>query len=84
MAVSRLEIRSREPYEGGIAFGDAGAYERLDGVIHFAADPAHPANRLIVDLDRAPRDIEGCVDFRADFCLLQPADPARGNRRLLF
>ncbi len=64
MAVSRLEIRSREPYEGGAAFGDAGAYERLDGVIHFVVDPAHPDNRLIVDLDKAERDAEDRVRDR--------------------
>src|SRR5262249_10057860 len=83
MAVTRLEITSRRPYADGATFGEAGAYERLDGVLHYAVDPAHPANRLIVDLDRAPRDPEGRVHFSGDFCLLQPADPGRGNRRLL-
>lgn len=84
MAVTEPEIHGRRPYEGGRAFAAAGPYERLDGTIHFAVDPAHPANRAIVDLDRAPRDATGRVRFRADFCLLQPSDPARGNRRLLF
>ena len=36
-----------------------------------------------MDLDKAPHDGEGRVRFWADFVLLQPADPARGNRRLL-
>ena len=84
MAVTRLEIESQRPYAEGAAFGEAGPYERLDGTIHFAVDPSHPANELIVDLDRAPRDSAGRVPFRADFCLLRPVDPARGNRRLLF
>src|SRR5436190_2169145 len=84
MAVTRLEVRSRVPYEAGEAFGDAGAYERLDGTLHFAVDPAHPLNEGIVDLDKAPRDAAGLVRFAADFCLLQPVEPARGNGRLLF
>ncbi len=84
MAVSRLQIHARAPYEGGVSFGEVGAYERLDGTIHFAVDPAHAANRLIVDLDRAERDTDGRVHYTAGFCLLQPSDPARGNRRLLF
>src|SRR5919199_4238023 len=84
VAVTRLEIESRRPYAEGAAFGEVGPYERLDGTIHFAVDPGYPANRLIVHLDRAPRDSAGRVQFRADFCLLRPADPARGNRRLLF
>ena len=84
MAVTRLEIHTRVPYAGGIAFGAAGPYERLDGTIHFVVEPEGEANRLIVDLDRAARDDAGRVPFQADFCLLQPADPERGNRRLLF
>src|SRR5438067_12045622 len=84
VAMTRLEIESRRPYAEGAASGEAGPYERVAGTIHFAVDPGHPANRLIVDLDKAPRDAAGRVPFRADFCLLQPADPSRGNRRLLF
>ncbi len=84
MAVMRLKIRARGPYADEVAFGAAGAYERIDGTIHFAADPAHPANALIVDLDKAARDNAGQVQFSADFCLLQPVDAAKANRRLLF
>lgn len=83
MAVTQLEIRARTPYEGGEAFGETGAYERLDGTVRFAVSPDDPANRAIVDLDKAPRDAAGRVHFSADFCLLQPAEPERGNRRLL-
>ncbi len=83
MAVSRLEVRSRGPYEDGAAFGDAGAYERIDGSLHFAVDPEHERNTAIVDLDKAERDAAGMVRFVADFCLLQPVDAGRANRRLL-
>ena len=60
-----------------------GSYERLDGTLAFAVEPAHPANVAIVDLDKAPVDAEGRVQFTGDFCLLQPVDPQRGNGRLL-
>ncbi|HRA32721.1 MAG TPA: alpha/beta hydrolase domain-containing protein [Thermomicrobiales bacterium] len=82
MAVVRCETLSREPYAGGVEFGEAGAYERLDARLHFAVDPSNPANQKIVDLALAPRDERGRVQFSADFCLLRPADPSRGNRRL--
>ncbi len=75
MAVVRLEITRRSPY----AFD----YERIDGILHFAVDPTHPANIRIADLDRPPRDASGNVTFEADFLLLQPRDPARSNRRVL-
>jgi hypothetical protein len=84
MAVTRLEITARRPYEDGVPFGETGSYERLDGVIHFSVDPVDPANAVIVDLDRAERGTDGLVHFSADFCLLQPLDPARGNGNLLY
>src|SRR5581483_8650219 len=84
MAVTAIEIRSREPYEGGARFGDTGVYERIDGTLQFAVDPLREANRVIVDLDKAPRAADGMVHFSAGFCVLQPVDPAKANRRLLF
>jgi hypothetical protein len=84
MAVTRLEITARRPYEGGKPFGEAGPYERLNGVIHFSVDPNDPVNAAIVDLDRAERGTDGLVHFHADFCLLQPVDAARGNGNLLY
>jgi len=84
MAVTGLEIRAREPFAGGERFGAVGAYERIDGVLRFGVDPAQAANGEIVDLERAARGADGRVHFAADFCLLQPLDAARGNRRLLF
>ena len=84
MALVELEIRKRQPFADGRAFGEFGAYERIDGIARFAVDPAHPANQAIVDLGKAERDAAGRVHFLADFCVLQPADPARGRRALLF
>lgn len=76
MAVAHLEVTNRRPFPFN--------YERIDGKLHFAVDPRHPANARIVDLDKAPRDSEGRVRFWADFVLLQPADASHSNRRLLY
>ena len=51
MAVVQVEIMSRGPYAGGRSFGNAGKYERIDGVVTFGADPDNAANTL----DRRPR-----------------------------
>jgi len=84
MAVIGIEIKSRQPFADGQAFGEAGSYERIDGIVRFAVDPGHPANAAIVDLDKAERDGESRVQFAADFSILQPTDPARGSGRLLY
>lgn len=54
-------------------------YEKIVGTVHFAVDPAHPRNRIVADLDKAPRSAAGRVEFSADLYILRPVDPARGN-----
>src|SRR5262245_32579179 len=71
-AVRRLAVESRQDVLGGRAFGAAGAYEKLSGVVELALDPAHPANARIVDLARAPRDAGGRVIASANFMVLRP------------
>ena len=83
-AVERIEITARAPFADGAAFGEAGAYEKITGRLHYAIDPAHPANAEVVDLDLARRDGDGLVRFAGDFVLLRPTEPARGNRHLLY
>jgi hypothetical protein len=82
--VARLEIVRREVVLNGRPFGAAGPYEKLAGTVHFALDPRAPANGLIVDLDLAPRNPRGRVEFSADFYMLKPVDPAKGNGRLFY
>ncbi|HEY1294310.1 MAG TPA: alpha/beta hydrolase domain-containing protein [Chloroflexota bacterium] len=76
MAVEHLEVTNRRSFPFD--------YERIDARLHFSVDPTNPANARIVDLDKAARDADGRVRFWADFVLLQPADPDRSNRRLLY
>jgi Alpha/beta hydrolase domain len=84
MAVAKLLITSRRPFAQDKAFGHVGPYEQLDGTVYFAVDPRHLANGVITDLKLAPRDSSGRVHFAADWRLLRPVEPQRGNHRLLF
>jgi hypothetical protein len=79
-----LETAERVAFADGAAFGAAGSYERLAGKIRLAVDPTLPHNRVIVDLDKAPRGADGLVECVADFTILKPVDMARGNRRLFY
>ena len=82
--VTRIDISKREPFVGGQPFGTAGAYERLIGRFHGELDPAHALNAGIVDLDRAPRNARGMVEYSSDFEILKPAELSRGNGALLY
>ncbi len=84
MSLTRIETRSRAVSFDGQSFGHSGPYERIEGLAHFAIDPADTANSQIVDLSLAERGADGLVHFDADFRILQAIDPARRSGRLLF
>src|SRR5437867_5490373 len=70
--VSRVTVQSRQDVLGGRAFGTAGGYEKLVGVVEFALDPANAANAAIVDLAHAQKDASGRVIASANFMVLRP------------
>ena len=84
MAITELEITNRTSFASGVPFGDVGAYELLEGTAHYAVDPSHARNQGITDLELAPRNSAGKVEFSSDFSMLQPVNLDRGNRRILF
>jgi len=77
--VTRMEITSRTDVAEGRAFGAAGPYEKIAGKLYFEVDPKAARNRQIVDLDKAPRNPRGLVEFAADFFILKPKESQRGN-----
>jgi len=57
----------------------ASGYEKILGVVHFAVDPKDPRNRVIADIDKAPANAAGRVEFQADLYILRPKDASRSN-----
>ena len=82
--VTRLVITSRTVVANGMWFGPAGPYEKIAGTVFFELDPAEPHNRRITDLDKAPRNSRGRVEFSSDLFILTPKDPARASGSVLF
>ena len=78
-AVTRVELVERTDVLDGAPFGAAGAYERVIAKVHFAVDPKLEPNRIIADIDLAPRNDTGKVEFSADLYILKPRDSAKGN-----
>ena len=77
-------IEQREQFADGHAFEGSGAYEKLTGRAHFTVDPYATAQAGIVDLDKAPTNDDGLVEFATDLIILKPVDMACGNDRLFF
>lgn len=80
----RIDITRRADVLGGRPFGATGPYESLIGTAQFAVDPSNPRDRIIADLDKAPRNAQGRVEFSADIYIIRPKDQARGNGVLFF
>lgn len=82
--VTRFIVERTMPYADGRTFGDAGAFERVEGTAYFEVDPDDPRNTVIVNLALVPRNPRGLVEFSAPFVLIKPVDKAQGNGKLLF
>jgi hypothetical protein len=82
--VVRIEVKSRADILAGKSFGSAGAFEKLSGKIYFAVDPRNPANQIVTDIGKAPKNASGKVEFSSDFYIIKPKDAARGNGSVLY
>ena len=81
--VTSITFAKSSPY-GTTTFGAAGAYEQLDGVVTGEINPRHPLNRIIQDIERAPRNGRGNVEYAMTFSLLKPVDLAKSNHTLVY
>jgi hypothetical protein len=77
--VVRVEVLHRATVLHGKAWGKSGPYEKISCRIYFAVDPKNPHNRQIVDLDKAPRNSHGEVEFSADLYVLRPTSAGNGS-----
>src|SRR5262245_38165001 len=83
--ITRIVIdpaRSQSPTFGGRAFGTVGQYEKLRGTAFGELDPADPKNAIITDIELAPRNASGKVEYSTDIFILKPINLANGNHRL--
>ena len=77
-------LRVELPTFEGRVFGKVGTYDRIVARATIAVSPDDPHNKIIVDLDRAPRNAQGLVEAVTDVEILRPTVAANGNRRLFY
>lgn len=82
--VSRVEVLSREAMHEGQPVGDAGVYEVLRGRVYGEVDPNDPHNRIIQDIERAPTNARGRVEYVSTFALAKPRDPVKSSGTLVY
>ena len=83
--ITRVVVdRVESPTFEGRSFGAVGQYEKIVGRAFGVADPKDPIDAGIVNLDRAPKNAQGLVEYDVDFYILKPITPDRGNRTLFY
>src|ERR1700722_17046037 len=58
-------------------------YEQIRGKAYFAIDPKNPVNAVIADLDKAPKNADGLVEFSADLLTIWPKTGSGNNVALV-
>jgi hypothetical protein len=83
--ITRIVIEHREtPAYKGQSFKDAGVYERIKGHAYGELDPKDPLNAIITDLQLAPRNARGMVEYSATFSMAKPLDLAKASGALIY
>lgn len=77
--IYRIIITKTEPYSEGKVFGSAGSYEKITGQAYGEVDPDKRLNKVIQDIQLAPRNSRGMVEYVSDFIILRPSDMAKCN-----
>jgi hypothetical protein len=80
----QLVVEQRASYVGGADWGKAGPYEMLRGTAYLEVDPHNPHDAVIVDLENAPRNAKGLVEFSTQFMILKPVEMQRSNRKIFY
>ncbi len=83
--IKKIQITAKEsPTFGGYSWPGVGQYEKITGKAFGELDPKDPKNAVIVDLQLAPRNAAGKVEYSFDFYILKPIDLAKGNHKVLY
>ena len=77
--VVRLVVEHREPFTN-----KGQAYEKLTGHFYGELDARHPLNAIITDIEHAPKNARGMVEYAATFTILKPVEMSRSTGVLVY
>jgi hypothetical protein len=82
--ITQIVLGSPTAPFGTTSFGTVGQYEQIDGIAYGEIDPRDPLNAVIQDIDLAPRNARGKVEYSTKVSILKPVDESLGNHTMLF
>jgi hypothetical protein len=78
--VTKIVIdKKTSPAFDGANFGAAGQYETLAGKAYGELDPKDPHNAIITDIQLAPKNARGMVEYAATFQIVKPIDMSKAS-----
>ena len=81
--ITRIVITTTTSAYDGFSFGAVGPYEQLDGTAYGEVDPRDPLNTVIQDVQLAPRNARGMVEYSMGISILKPVDGDRHRHGVL-
>jgi len=83
--ITRIEITATEsPTFGGFSWPEVGQYEKIVGKAYGEVNPHDRQNRDIVDIEFAPRNARGKVEYAFNFYILKPIDLSKGAGKMMY
>jgi hypothetical protein len=82
--ITKITIISRTVAIDGKTFGKAGAYEKIKGIATGEIDPSDRRNTIITDIQFAPKNSHGMVEYRTNFTLVKPVDMSKSSGVLFY
>jgi len=77
--VIKLTVEQRQPFANAKQ-----PYEKLSGRFFGELDPLLPQNVVITDIELAPRNARGLVEYSANFAILKPVDMSKATGVLIY
>ena len=77
-------VLSQSPTFGGYSWPGVGQYEKVVGTAFGEVNPLDPQNAVIVDIQLAPRNGRGNVEYSFDFYILKPVDLSKGAHKVMY
>jgi hypothetical protein len=82
--ITRIEMGTPQLAFGGFSWPGVGQYEKITGIAHGEVNPHDRQNRDIVDIELAPRNARGKVEYSFNFYILKPIDLKKGAGKMMY
>ena len=82
--VTQITMSAPTSLFNGQTFGSAGAYEQIKGTASGELDPTDRQNVVITDIQFAPKNTNGKVEYKTTFTIIKPVDMSKASGMMMY